>query len=508
MIMLFIKDMLALVRVTVRRLSILVILLAVVVVAVCFTARFEVVDWLVRRGLYETPTPIATYEVVEVRTDRIVLGGVAIDGLLWADRVEIGYSLRQVIDGRVGTILIRGAVLQVSLDSSGNPTGPASDWVAMLAQSEPSDRPPAFDNVVLEHGIVDVTAPWLHLRADVDGALRNCLIAVGGAGTWLASFSMGTAEGSFSLHAPHGEGSPEITIALDTGDLGYKEMVAQGLSGTVLIEAAGSPQVTAELQANSLRTRDHTIAPLALNATVDGGDVSGHLTLGNDQSAMSASFDVELDVATPNAPATVTAWLDAQEDFTLPGPYEIEILAPARLDMSLATAAGLQATGLTTEELIGALDITGAVTMHAEGLIAPGSASSGQVDLAFKLGMAMGEALMVLEGPGHISDIRYVGGDTSAPSLSAILGQTYDLNFDDRVLRFALGPTDEGWAVSPRITAHLIGSENLDGTISMGGTAALDTTWTLLRTSVSTFEVDLQGNIWPEFAEGSLRIAG
>jgi len=507
MVMLFIKDMLALIRVTVRRLSILVILLAVVVVAVWFTARYEVVDWLVRRGLYETPTPIATYEVVEVRTDRIVLGGVAIDGLLWADRVEIGYSLRQAVDGRVGTIVIRGAVLQVSLDSSGNPTGPASDWVAMLAQSESSGMPPAFENVVLENGIVDVTAPWLHLRADVDGALKNSLIAVDGAGTWLASSSMGTAEGSFSLHAPHGESSPEITIAFDTGDLGYQEMVAQGLNGTIQIEASGSPQVIADLQARSLSTRDHIIAPLALSATVDGGDVAGHLTLGDDLSAMSASIDVELDIATPNAPATVTAWLDLQEDFTFPGPHEIEILAPARLDMSLAATAGPNATGLTTEELIEALNVTGAVAMHAEGLIVPESASSGQVDLAFKLDMAMSEALMVLEGPGHISGIRYAGSDATVPSPPAILGQTYDLNFDDRGLRLALGPTDEGWVVSPRITAHLSGSENLDGTISMGGTAALGTAWNLLRTSVSTFEVDLQGHIWPELAEGSLRVA-
>lgn len=508
MVTLFIRDMLALLRVTVRRLSILVILSAVVVVAVWFTARYEVVDWLVRRGLYETPTPMATYEVIEVRTDRIVLGSVAIDGLLWADQVEIGYSPRQAIDGRVGSITIRGAVLQITVNGAGNPTGAASDWVAMLEQSESSGMSPPFDAVVLEHGTVDLTAPWGHVRADINGALKSSLAALEGAGTWFASSSYGAAEGSFSLHAPHGDGSPDFTVALMTGDLGYQETLARGVSGTIRLELEETPRITADFRASSFTTRDHAVEPLTLNVALDRNGLIGQLTLGDEDSAMAAFADVSLDISAPESSVGVTGWLDLREDFTVPGPDNLIVAAPARLDLSLNTTALAMTEVPSTQGILETLAFSGSVAISADGIIAPDTASAGAIDLAFGVNMTEGELLAVLNGSGHVRDIRLAAGDGETEFLPADFDQGHDLVFADRGLRFSLGPTDEGWLISPRAVADLIGNESLQGSLSLGGTASLDESWNLLRTSVSTLEADLQGTLWPGLADGSLRVAG
>lgn len=202
--MLFIRDMLALARVTIRWLSILILAPAFVAIAVWFIARHEVMDWLVHRGLYETPTTQATYEVLDVRTDRVVLGSFAIDGLLWVDRIEIDFSPRKVLGGRVETVTISGAVLQVALDQSGTPTGPANDWMTLLGQGNdgaPDTRPP-FDAIVFDNSVVDVVAPSLHARLTINGSIHNSLVALDGAGTWEAETTFGTALGSFSFLLP------------------------------------------------------------------------------------------------------------------------------------------------------------------------------------------------------------------------------------------------------------------------------------------------------------------
>ena len=333
MVMLFIKDMLALLRVTVRRLSILVILAALVLVAVWFTARFEIVEWAIRRGLYETPTPTATYEILEVRTDRVILGAVAIDGLLWADRIEITYSLRQLLDDRVSTITIRGAVLQLVLDDAGNPTGPLTAWTALLESNPSAGAMPPFDAIVLDHGIADVTTPWMHVRADITGAAKNSLTAIDGAGAWQAQTTFGTAKGTFSVTAPHADGAPVMALVLDSGELGYHKTHASDLSGNIELAGGEVPKATLNVNAALVQIGEHTLDGLSLVANWENDELGARIMLGNDDSVTSAAFAIAMNTAAPQDPARVSGSISLRDDLVLPFSGDPVLLAPARLDL-------------------------------------------------------------------------------------------------------------------------------------------------------------------------------
>jgi hypothetical protein len=510
--MLFIRDMLSLMRVTIRRASILILVVTAVLIAMWFTARHEVVAWMVHRAIYETPMPSAEYEVLEVRTDRVVLANFAIDGLFWADRIEIASSPRKLLSGRVGSVTVSGAVLQVALDEDGMLTGPALDWSKLLqdgtGESATAAAPPPFDSIIISNSTVDMTAPWGHLRLGLEGNVSNSLVALEGDGQWHAETSIGTAEGRFFLSVPHSGGSATVTAHVDDAELGYMETIAQGVMGTITLRGGETPDVQVELTAETLLHDHQVMEGLELNAQVADSGIAATLTLGSDTSPFSAALDVTVPSLSPGERAELSGWFTISEDLTLPIPGGFVVEAPARLSVDLAGAISAPLETFSLPELFRSLDLAGSVSLNGRGVHVVDRFDAGETALSLYIELQQSELLTMLDGPGFVHGLTIpVMAEVSEP-LAALAGRTYDLTFADRDLRFGLNATPNGWAATPRLRAMLRSSDNLEGSVFVGGSAALGPSDSLETLSVSTLEIDLEGDLIPAMMTGSLRLAG
>jgi len=493
-----------------------VILAGVVVLAAWFTARVEITEWFVRRALFDTPFADATYTVTEVRTDRLVISNLDVEGLGAIGRIEIDYRLRQLLDGRVEVISVSDGHLVLHLDDRGRPTGPLEAFSGndASASSPPSALP--FGTLTVENLLVDVRAPWGYAAITLNGAAQARLAALSGAGQWQVDSTFGTARGTLDVATALVDDNTRVRLSVADGVLGHLNARADGVTGTVAFETVvdrDTALVNADLNAERISVQQHDIGVLAATLSWNGEVIEADLKLGQEDAPLSAELQLQ------STPGESGHWLHAEgsitidEDMPLPLAPGIHVTAPSSgslfIDGRLPDVRSL--TALPLDDQVGgpALpELIGEMVIATRGLDFGPKGRVGTVRgaLAFE-SSALG--VNIVSRPGFLfQGIDIAWDDQAEGALATFAGRPFDATVPPDGLRLSLVPDADGITLDTDLTLSAKRTEEFDTQLFVRGALALDHGLHVATIDLDTFELSASGRLLPDHAEGTVRLAG
>ncbi len=407
--------------------------LVLVLLAVIYATRIPIAAWVADEVLADTPFENATFRLVVLDEDRLVLEDLEADYPFSAraKSVTVSYEPLAVLNGIVESVAVSGLDAKLTPDQ-------ITDFTATDAQA--GEPPVTIGRLTIEDSRVSVVVGERQIDLTLDGEIAS-LDPVAG------MLDVTVTDDDFRLEGPitiasDDDAGQTVTWRIDDGGIQRDELTFPALSGAVLMEGpvGESSNLVVDL---SLEAPHATFAPyetgpfnLALAATLGLGDV---------MTVKDATAVVALGTATDAIHARVTA--DLHDAMTLTTKAEIEIgrdltvtfgpdatfRAPASLDAHatatlpddwLTNVAGLPDLALT-------LLTSMAATFESAGIDIVGYARMGPAAADVSLMPGGGEtALMIGEGT-RISDLVIDPGFLSSWELPAelqdVLGEPMDV---------------------------------------------------------------------------------
>ena len=318
-----------------RRIALLAALgigLIVVALAVTYAARIPIAMWVAADVLADTPFENATFHLVVLNDERLVLEDLEADYPFHvrAARVVVTYEPLAALDGSIESVTVSG--LQATL---------TPDQLTDLQASDGSsgEPPVAIGRLGVEDGRVSLMLGERQIDLTLNGEFASFNPLAG-------MFDVAVADPEFRLNGPvtigsgSGQTGPTVTWRIDGGDVQRDELSMVEVTGQVLVEGPRGDGtgliIDVSLAAPRAVFRPYDTGPFSL-------DLEAAVSLGDTPAIDSATATMELGAAsgpfharlTANVrdmtDVTTTARIEIGRDLTIATGPDITFTAPASL---------------------------------------------------------------------------------------------------------------------------------------------------------------------------------
>ena len=489
----------------IRLLSISAAVVAIAAAAIWFVARHEVADLLVRHALSGTPLADAAYTVSEVGTDGMALTGVSLPGVGGIGRVELAWSPRLLLDGRIDSARLSGVDLALRLDGDGATAFPPA--APSNGRDGDSREPFPFEDVVIEDADIVLEHPLDTVRLRLDGALRATGFSLAGSGRWRAEGAFGRASGAVSVESDPASGRDGVVVSLDDGDVAWGGLEFGGLSGRVDVESlfdSSSPlRVRIAARSSSGRIRGLDVGAATAEGSWDGRSITADVGFGVEGTPLSASVSIVSGMAGNRLRVAATGALAVREPMPPPMAGPVDLDGPASLDFVLeAFVSPDRPTDLHAADLTGRIDLeTGAASL-------PGEFSFESSALSFDVA-ARGRRLRLTARPGGtIRGARAPSPEAAGGIVAAALDRALDLTVPPEGIVVDVAHFDDAFAIAAVLAASFEDGEGVEGRFSVLGDVELAADGAPVAFDVPAFEVAVSGALAPRGVADAIRVAG
>ncbi|MEM7120798.1 MAG: YdbH domain-containing protein [Pseudomonadota bacterium] len=397
--------------------------LVLVLLAVVYATRIPIAVWVANEVLADTPFESATFNLVVLDEDRLVLEDLETDHPFnaRAKSVTVVYKPLDVLNGIVDSVSVVG--LQATL---------TPDQIAAVTASDaPADEPPVtIGRLTVDDGRVSVLLGERQIDLTLDGEITSLEPLSG-------MLDVAVAGDDFNLAGPititsNSSAGQTVSWRIDSGDVQRDALSLPSLSGQILIDGPAS-------SASPLMVDISLNAPRSNFAAYDGGpfnlDIEAAVSLSDVVAIKDAAAIVELGTATDPIHAYVTANLfDTQalttaakisigRDLTVAFGPNVTFTAPASLDAR--AAATLHDTWLDDIADLPDLALTllssMSATFESAGIDIDGYATLASVAADLSLIPDRGETAIVIGDGTQVSDLVIDPGIVSSWELPADL---------------------------------------------------------------------------------------